>query len=175
MSTKLLNTIREQDQAAMAAAYNGENKRRRSDWVIDVMRKKLPPDHVALANRLMDLHAQSVGIAPTGYESVDGIGNNREGAMAHRMDALRALNGFEAAVRSRLGANGSRAFWAIAWGSSMAETIRATNYARGSHGMVTKLIQLTMMAAQDYDDLCRSDQMRNFAIDATTQIRASNL
>lgn len=174
MTTKLLHTIREQDQAELAARYNGETRRRRSDWVIDVMRKKLPPDHVALANRLMDLHAQSEGIAPAGYESVDGGGNNREGAMAHRMDALRALHGFEAAVRARLGANGSRAFWAIAWGSSMAETIRATRYARGSHGMVTKLIQLTMMAAQDYDDLCRADYLRVGAC-ITTQIRASNL
>jgi hypothetical protein len=168
MSTKLLNTIRQQDQDALAAAYNGENRRRRSDWVIDVMRKKLPPDHIALANRLMDLHAQSEGIKPQGYESVDGGGNGAEASMAYRTDAVRALNGFEAAVRTRLGANGSRAFWAIAWGSSMAETIRATNYARGSHGMVTKLIQLTMMAAQDYDDVCRG-------LDHATQIRASNL
>jgi hypothetical protein len=170
MSTKLLHQIREQDQAELAARYNGENRRRRSDWVIDVMRTKLPPDQIALANRIMDLQAKAEGIAPTGYESVDGIGNNREGAMAHRVDAQRALNGFDAAVRSRLGANGSRAFWAIAWGHSLAETIRATGYERGSHGMVTKLVQLTMMALQDYDDLCRADSLRNFAIDATTQI-----
>ena len=114
MSTKLLNTIRQQDQDALAAEYNGENRRRRSDWVIDSMRRKLPPDHVALANRLMDLHAQSEGIKPQGYESVDGGGNGAEASMAYRTDAVRALNGFDAAVRTRLGANGSRAFWAIA-------------------------------------------------------------
>lgn len=136
-------------------AEQGLPTRRRSEWVIDRMRRALPPDHVHLANRLMDLHAQACGIAPNGYETVDGGRNGREGAMLMRCDAHRALNGFDAAVRTRLGANGSRCFWAIAWGQSLAETIRACDYSRGSHGMVRKLVQLTMLAAQDYDDECR--------------------
>lgn len=140
--------------------------RRRSEWVIDRLRRALPPDHTALANRIMDLHSQAAGIPPTGYERVQGGRNNRESAMLMRCDAHRALNGFDAAVRTRLGANGSRCFWAIAWGQSLAETIRACGYATGSHSMVRRLVQLTMLAAQDYDDDCRSER----ALDVTTQI-----
>lgn len=136
----------------------GAMPRRRSEWVIDRLRRALPPDHMALANRIMDLHAQAAGIPPADYERVEGGGNNRESAMLARCDAHRTLNGFDAAVRGRLGANGSRCFWAIAWGQSLAETLRACGYARGSHEMVKRLVQLTMLAAQDYDDECRAQR-----------------
>lgn len=163
-TTALLKRIAEQDQQELADRYNGEAKRRRSEWVIDQMRRALPPDHVHLANRLMDLHATAEGIQVAGYEAVDGGGNSREGSMIARCDAMTTLNGFDAAVRSRLGANGSRCFWAIAWGQSLAETIRACEYARGSHGTAKRLVQLVMMAAQDYDDLIQAERSRQFAI-----------
>ena len=153
MTTKLLRQIQEQDQAELAAKYNGETRRRRSEWVIDRMRTSLPPHHIALANRLLDLQATAEGIAPSGREAIDGGGNSREVQMHHRCDAQRALHGFEAAIRTRLGANGARCFWAIVWGNSFAETGRACLYASGSHGMVRKLVQLVMLAAEEYDDL----------------------
>lgn len=164
MTTALLRQIQKQDQQALADRYNGETRRRRSEWVIDQMRKALPLEHVHLANRLMDLHATASGIAPAGYEAVDGGGNSREGSMIARCDAMTTLHGFDAAVRSRLGANGSRCFWAIAWGSSLAETIRACEYARGSHGTAKKLVQLVMIAAEEYDDLCRAERAKQYAI-----------
>lgn len=160
MTTKLLTQVRAQDQQELAERYNGTNRRRRSEWVADRMRRYMPIEHWHLANRLIDLQAAAEGIKPSGHESVDGGGNGREVAMHHRCEAQRTLNGFDAAVRSRLGANGSRCFWAIVWGNSLAETQRHCGYARGSHAMVKKLVQLTMMAAQDYDDLCRSEVAR---------------
>ena len=166
MTTKLLHQIREQDQEELAARYNGETRRRKSEWVIEQMRKALPLDHIHLANRIMDLHATSEGVKLAGYERVQGGGNGFEGAMAARCDAMSALNGFEAAVRSRLGANGSRCFWAIAWSSSLAETIRACEYSRGSHGTAKRLVQLVMIAAQEYDDLCQEERSTQFAIGA---------
>lgn len=163
-TTALLRTIHEQDQEVLAAKHNGEvNARRRSEWVIDRMRRALPPDHVALANRLLDLYATASGIAPAGYERVEGGGNSREGSMIARCDAMTVLHGFDAAVRSRLNANGSRCFWAIAWGSSLAETILACEYARGSHGTAKRLVQLTMIAAQEYDDQCRRERSSHLA------------
>lgn len=171
-TTALLREIERQEAAAqaelqqdLAEAHNrGETlvKRRRSEWVIDQMRKALPPDHVALANRIMDLQATAEGVAPPGYEAVD-CGNARESSMIARCDAMTKLNGFDAAVRSRLGANGSRCFWAIAWGNSLAETIRACEYERGSHGQAKRLVQLVMIAAQEYDDFCRADKARQFS------------
>ena len=137
--------------------------KRRSAWVVDTYRTALPPDHRALANRLMDLQATAEGVAPSGREPIDGGGNSREVSMHYRCDAQRALNGFDAAVRARLGANGSRCFWAITWGHTWVETVAACGYSRNSHGMVKKLVQLTLMAAQDYDDECRLTHNANIA------------
>lgn len=142
----------------------GATRRRRSEWVVDRLRAYMPTDHWHLANRLMDMQATAEGVAPSGRETVDGGGNGREVAMHHRCEAQRALNGYEAAVRSRLGANGARCFWAVVWGNSLAETIRHCGYARGSHSMVRELVQLTMMAAQDYDDRIRADKAEALAI-----------
>lgn len=142
----------------------GATRRRRSEWVIDRLRAYVPPDHLHLANRLMDLQAAAEGVAPSGRETVDGGGNGREVAMHHRCEAQRSLNGFDAAVRSRLGANGSRCFWAIVWGNSLAETMRHCGYASGSHAMVRKLVQLVLMAAQEYDDTCQRDRAQQLAV-----------
>jgi len=159
MTTKLLVRLEQQDQDELAARHNGE-RRRHSGWVIDRLRNSLPPDHRALANRILDLQAAAEGIAPSGHEPIDGGGNSREVSMHYRCDAQRKLNGYDAAVRKRLGANGSRCFWAIAWGHTWADTMTACGYARGSHAMVKKLVQLTMMAAQDYADECALDGQR---------------
>lgn len=98
-----MSALLEKDRQAQWAerAEQGITRRRKSEWVIEQMRKALPLDHVHLANRLMDLHATAEGVKLAGYERVQGGGNSREGAMAARCDAMRALNGFDAAVRSR--------------------------------------------------------------------------
>lgn len=163
-----MSAVLEKDRQAQwtERKEQGAQRRRKSEWVIEQMRKALPLDHVHLGHRLMDLHATAEGVKLAGYERIQGGGNGFEGAMAARCDAMQALNGFDAAVRSRLGANGSRCFWAIAWGNSLAETIRACEYARGSHGTAKRLVQLVMIAAQEYDDLCRGERETQFAISA---------
>lgn len=174
MTTALLRQIEAQDQAELAEKHNTRGKPRGpvSHWVIDKMRHRLPPHHVGLANRLMDLAATAGGIKPSGLETVDGGGNGQEGAMRHRCDALRALHGYEAAIRSRLDQRGARCFWAIVHGASTPEVHEACGYARGSNAMVVKLVQLVLMAAQDYDDLIngRPLEFGEKPIDTTMQI-----
>lgn len=162
MSTKLLETLRAQDQAELAERHNalakGERKKRRSRWVIDVLRRSLPPHHVGLANRLLDLYAQAEGIAPSGHEPIDGGRNNREAAMQVQTDALRALHGYEAAVRGRHGDNGARCLWAIVGGSTWVETLRATRFKIGNNRGLTRLVQVVMLAADDYDEGIRAQR-----------------
>ncbi len=156
MTTKTLRQIAEQDQAELAERHNGTARREyQTDWVIYRMRKYLPPEHIALANRLAGIAAQAEGLAPQDYERVDGAGNGAETGMLSRLDAGRALTGFKGAVHARLGQGGAICVQAIYEERTLAQTIRLCGYAAGSDRSVRQLVQLTMMAAQDYDDECR--------------------
>lgn len=129
-------------------------RERETRWVIEAMRKYLPPEHVRLAYRIRDLGARSRGLKINQRERVDGRGNGAELALIGQLDARRTLAGFEAAARARLDRGGARCVEAIAEECTLAQTIRLCGYATGSHRSVRQLIQLTMLAAQDYADEC---------------------
>lgn len=160
MTTKLLQQVREQDQAALAEKHNGTDRKvYRSDWVIVRMRTALPPHHIALANRLMDLNATAQGLSVIGHERIDGR-NGPEGALAARIDAQWALTGYEARIGSTLRERGRRCFWSICEGRSTAEALRACGYAPGSDRALREMVQLVLINAQDYDDECRAGRQQ---------------
>lgn len=129
-------------------------------WVIEKMRKYLPPEHVFLARDVRDLNARSRGLRIQTAERVDGAGNGSEIAMLGRMDACRMLAGYHNAVSARLDAGGSRCLFAVQEEYTLAQTIRHCGYAAGSDRSVRQLIQLTMLAAQDYADECKAEHAR---------------
>lgn len=163
-TTKLLRQVRHQDQEALAARHNGEHRRAyRSRWVIDMLRSRLPPEHVSLAQWLAAQQAIAEGLKPLDYERVDQASNAAEGSLIARMDAQRTLYGYEAAIGSRLKRAGILCFRAIVQGDTLAETIRRCGYAAGSDRSVRQLVQVTMINAQEYDDLCRGMREANNA------------
>lgn len=128
-------------------------------WVIEKMRKYLPPEHVFLARDIRDINARSRGLRVQTAERVDN-GNGSEIAMLSRLDAARALAGYHNAVMARLESGGTLCLFAIQEEFTLAQTIRHCGYAAGSDRSVRQLIQLTMMAAQDYADECAAERAR---------------
>lgn len=176
MSTKLLTLVREQDQAELAARHNAHVRELRQPgrrWVIETMRKRLPPEHVTLAYNLEALQAQSEGRKPADAERVDGAGNGAETSMIARLDAARAIAGYEQAISRTLRRSGVLCFRAILSGATLGETMTLCGYASGSDVSVRRLIQLTMMAAQDYDDACRNEREQNNSYAALDGLRKS--
>lgn len=151
MTTKLLRQVAEQDQAELAARHNQERRFYRSHWIIDRMRDYLAPEHITTAYDVRDLAARSRGIKLAPRERID-AGNGAEIALLSRLDAGRKLAGYHGAVTARLGA--SKCLYAIEEEYTLAETVRICGYAAGSHRSIRQLVQLTMMAAQDYADEC---------------------
>lgn len=143
---------RMRDDQVYYALRDGPRKGPR--WVIDTLRKRLAPEHVSLAERLMALQSTSEGRKPQNYERVD-FGNGAETALNARIDAARAIAGFEGAVFARLGRGGVLCLRSIAEGDALAETIRKCGYAAGSDRSVRELVQITMLTAEEYDDACR--------------------
>lgn len=161
MTTKLLRQVAEQDQAELAARHNGTNKPKReyeTRWVIEKMRPYIAPEHYTLAFTIRDLSARSKGLRLMTAERVD-IGNTAEIAALSRLDAGRQLAGYRGAVLARV-AGGGRCLDCIAEEYTLAQTITACGYAAGSHRSVRQLVQLTMMAAQDYADECAAELKR---------------
>lgn len=156
MSTATLRQIERQDQAELAARHNGENRRvYRSRWVIDTLANRLPTEHVHLARRIHALQAVSEGRKPQDYDRVDGAGNGTETALLSRIDAASKIAGYEGAVfATPLRRGGVLCLRAIAEGDTFSDTIRRCGYAAGSDRSVRELVQLTMFAAQDYEDRC---------------------
>lgn len=158
MTTKLLRQVAEQDQAELAARHNGTNKQKReyeTRWVIEKMRPYIEPEHYTLAHTIRDLAARSRGLRVGVTERVD-MGNAAEIAALSRLDAGRKLAGYRGAVMARV-AGGGRCLDCIAEEYTLAQTITACGYAAGSHRSVRQLVQLTMMAAQDYADVCKAE------------------
>lgn len=155
MTTKLLRQVAEQDQAELAARHNGTDRERRTyetRWVIEKMRPYIEPEHYTTAFVIRDLAARSKGLRVITAERVD-MGNAAEMAALSRLDAGRKLAGYYGAVQTRV-AGGRRCLDCIAEEFTLAQTITACGYAAGSHRSVRQLVQLTMMAAQDYADEC---------------------
>ena len=153
--------MRYAEKIAEAQWQHGQHRRAyRSRWVIDTLANRLPVEHVHLARRLMADQATAEGYKPQDYQRIDGAGNGMEGALAAKLDAARKLSGFESAVRTALRRGGALCFRGIIEGDSLQETIRRCGYQAGSDRSVRELVQLTMLAASDYDEMCREDAER---------------
>lgn len=162
MTTKLLRQIHEQDQADLAARHNGTDRPHRqyeTRWVIEKMRAYIEPQHYMLAFDVRDLAHRAKGLRIAVHERVD-AGNGAEIAALSRIDAGRRLAGFHGAVAARVGNGGSRCLNCIEEEYTLAQTISACGYAAGSHRSVRQLVQITMMAAQDYADACEAELKR---------------
>lgn len=158
MTTKLLQLVSEQDQAKLAAKHNQSNRRAyETFWVIERMRRYLPAEDVRLARYLRDLGARSRGVRLAPSERVDNS-NGVEAALLSRLDATQLLGGYERAVERRLGS--AVCLRCIVGEYTMAQTLTACGYAAKSWQSVRQLVQLTMMAAQDYADECRAQRER---------------
>lgn len=157
MSTKLLRLVSEQDQAELAARHNKERRAYETRWVIERMKTNLPPEHVVLARKLRDIAAKAAGIRLASAERVD-QGNASEAGLLSRLDAGRAMAGYEGAVRARLDAGGVTCLRCIVEENTMAETLAACGYRAKSWQSIRQLVQLTMMAAQDYADECAAQR-----------------
>lgn len=135
-----------------------DGKRRRSRWVIDTLHDRLPPEHVLLARQLFALQALVEGVKPVSDARVDCMGNAVEIALTGRLDAQRAIAGFEGSVFRTLARGGVLCLRSICAGDTLADTIRSCGYAAGSDRRTCELVQLTMLQASDYDELCKADQ-----------------
>lgn len=140
-------------------AEQGADKPRKSTWVITSLQSYLPPEHVSLAQRLAYLQATIEGCRIMDAK-VDGVGNRAEIAMASRVDAVSELNGLEAAARARVGTDGAACVRAIAESENMSDTARRCGYPVGSHRSLRRLVQITMLALQEYRDECDQDAAR---------------
>lgn len=157
-TTALLRQIAEQDQDELAARYNGHAKRAyKSRWLIDTLANRLPPEHVSLARFLLGQQAVSEGRRPSDYNRVDSGRNGTEGALLARLDATTLLTGFERAAFGKMKRQGALCFRAIVEGDSLAEMMTRCSFRRGHDRSATELVQLTMHAAQDYDDQRRKE------------------
>lgn len=132
----------------------GPKRQYETDWVIEKLRKYLPPEHVHLARDMRDLAARSAGRRVQADAPRVDCGNGAEIAMLSRLDAATRLAGYHGAVTARLDAGGSKCLTAIQDEYTLAQTIRFCGYAAGSDRSVRQLVQLTMLAAQDYADEC---------------------
>ena len=162
MTTALLKRIAEQDQDELAARHNGTDRPKReyeTRWVIEKMRPYLEPEQYTTAFEIRDLAARAKGLRIITSERVD-MGNAAEIAALSRLDAGRKLAGYHGAVEARVGAGGRRCLRCIEEEYTLQQTITACGYANGSHRSVRNLVQVTMMAAQDYADVCEAEAKR---------------
>ena len=160
MTTALLRTIHKQDQQALADRYNGTGlKLYDCEWLIMKLRHRLPLEHVTTAHHLLSLQATVEGARHLS-ERVDVTRNAAALATEARIDAARTLAGYEGAVASRLLTRGVRCLRAIYEGCSMHEARRRMGYRSDASHPIAKLVQLTMLAAQDYRDECTAQLER---------------
>jgi len=158
MTTALLRLIHCQDQEEIAARHNQSRRRAyETRWVIERMANHMPPEHVSLARQLRDLGARARGIKLASRERID-CGNGAEYALLSRLDASQALEGYGRAVEGRLMRAGRICLDCIVSEATMAETLQTCGYAAKSWQSVRRLVQLTMMAAQDYADECMAQR-----------------
>lgn len=157
--TAATRQIERQEQAEIAAKHNQSNRRQyETRWVIEAMRPYIAPEHYTLAFTIRDLAARSKGLRVAITERVD-MGNAAEIAALSRLDAGRKLAGYRGAVAARV-ARGSPCLDCIAEEYTLPQTVASLGYRTGSHRSVRQLIQLTMMAAQDYADACAAELAR---------------
>lgn len=155
MTTALLRQIHRQDQVELAERHNGTRlKLYDCEWLIMKLRHRLPPEHVATAHHLLSLQATVEG-ARHMSERIDGTRNGAAMAVDARIDAARTLAGYEGALlSSALKARGVRCLRAIYEGCSIHEARRRFGWKSDASHPIAKLVQLTMLTAQEYRDEC---------------------
>lgn len=141
-------------------AEQGGKRLYRSRWLIHTLRDYLPPEHVGLAERLATLQAMVDG-ARIISQRVDHGGNRAEANMVRQIDAARELAGLEQAASVRAGVGARQCFWAIAESDNLESMMARCALPRGSRGRAIKLVQLTLIALDEYltgnaEDVVRS-------------------
>lgn len=158
MTTKLLEQIRADDQAELAAKHNGEGKRvYRSQWAIDAVNKRIPPEHYRLAQFVSDMQAFIEGVGSAPCERVD-CGNRVEARQLSKIDAQRKLFAYEQAVLTRWDGQAVLCLRGIAQGDSMRQMIRRVKLGAHDKELCVELIQATLMVLQQYRDDCAADR-----------------
>jgi len=131
-------------------------------WVIDTMRRFLPPDQVDLARTL---HATQRALEARGgqnaYERVDCSPRHAEAFQRQQSANIRLLAGYEAASLYRVGGDGRRCFLGVIEGDSQAELARRVRYPESSKRSLRRLVQITMEALSEYRDECEADMNAN--------------
>lgn len=128
----------------------GRTRLYRSEWLVTTLRSYLPPEHLSLAQRLAGLQATAEGCR-TMDAKVD-CANGTALALEARLDAMRKLEGYLAAARVRVGSDGRFCAEAIAQSDHMAEAMRRCGYPPGSKGSFRRLVQLTLLHLEAYED-----------------------
>lgn len=100
MTTKLLHQVREQDQAELAARYNGDTKRQpRRIWAVEALKPELTEDEYAAAQRAVRECILFFPGAKANYDRVDIAWS--DAGMAKQMDAGHSLYGLRQAMTKR--------------------------------------------------------------------------
>lgn len=121
-------------------------------WVVERMRRFLPPDQVQLAHML---HANARALESTAVvslERVDGSPKSAHDAMLKTVARYQELQGYEAAALARVGSDGRLCFLGIIGGDGQAELARRVKYPADSHRSLRKLVQITLDALAAYRD-----------------------
>lgn len=129
----------------------GRTRLYQSAWIITTLQRYLPPEHVALAQRLAK-HQATVEGCRVMDAKVDCAGNSAAIALDARLDAMRALEGYVQAALTRVGSDGALCTRAIANSDHMAEAMRRCGYPAGSKGAMKRLVQLTLVKLDEYEE-----------------------
>lgn len=119
----------------------------RSQWAIATMERYLPPDHVALAQRLAALHERihkGAGRDETAEYVQGGDGAANERRLLKLSAAITELAGYGAAALSGVGRDGYACFRGICLLDTQAQLCRRVGYPEGSRRSLRKLVQITM-------------------------------
>lgn len=147
--TAITSAILETDRQAQwrERAEQGGKRLYRSQWAIHTLRDRLPPEHVGIAERLMELQAIVQGCRIVD-QRVDHGGNRAETQMARQLDAMRELAGLEAAAKRAPA--GRACFWAIADGDNLESVMRRCAIPRGNRAAAVRCVQTLLIALGEY-------------------------
>ena len=152
MTTALLRHIHEQDQQALAERHNGTGTRKyTSQWAIESLKTRLPPEHVRLAHKLVEAQATAEGVRISNGERVD-CGNGAEVGLHARLDAQREIAGYEQAALTRGSPQALLCARGIAEIDTFEQLRRRVGLPRGSNRTLTALVQVTLIVLAAYDE-----------------------
>lgn len=126
----------------------------RSQAAVATLAWYLPPEQVALANRLAAMYARvHAGYGRGSGEIAERVQGGAYAQREHRMrelsELIRTLTGYAGAALS-VGKDGYGCFRGICLGDSQAEMMRRVRYPEGSKMTFRRLVQQTLNALQDY-------------------------